>query len=626
MKRILALILALAMMLGLTACGGGSGNDGVFGSGDVTLEFTVSDYGFGTSWLRNAVTRFCEEYADYDFGGGKIGVKGKVVLTEEGTEAMPTSGNDIYFLQNQGLETITMSTNTLDLNDIITTKLYDDDTKSIEDKLYPEDRERYKGNDGHYRALPTHENTQGLTYDRKLFETNGYFIAKPEAVDVVPHTFEKIEEILPYVNFVDVEVDGWEENLSVGPDGIEGTLDDGLPSSLMEYFTLCDYMAQSSVYPLACSGKYTWYMHCTIEGLMNNFIGGEDLVGFYDFTMDDLDVVVNFLIDESNPTGSNPFYGLDYIQKPNYKKVDLTEETGFYTTWSAAKYWAFAWAEVMVREGWIAEGGHPTVKPKNHIDTQAAFINGGYNSVSGPADEIAMLTEGTYWYNESRERGNITNFNRLNPEVGEQDLRPMPLPSNIFTSVTGEEGTETVAGLTESTKGKQGAYITMQTVYMCANARVQEDPALLNATLKFFEFFHTDEELQRATATAGFKKMFQYKMDNAETSQGWESYYKSLYEYTTEDAYVLRRDPSTNTGLTLLDYFSRGQQLVFKENGTVGGTTYGNYLYASEADAAYKYHESGMISAENWKLKFYKGNNPSAVRDADGVHYITRGL
>ena len=455
MKRILALILALAMMLGLTACGGGGPN--IYGD-KVPLQITVSDYGFGTSWLRNAVARFNEEYEDYDFGGGKTGVYAEVVLSEERPD--PSSGNDIYFLQNIMIDEIVNDDNVLDINDIVTADLYDDGTKSIEDKLYEEDRDRYKGLDGNYKCLPTHETYYTISYDRTLFEEAGLLIAKPGSDKASPYTFDKISDILPEVYFLDTTIEGWEEDLSVGPDGISGTKDDGLPSSLMEFFTLCDYMKQiANVHPLAAAGgNETWYHHCALTAMTCALFGEDRLDGLFDFDTT-IDVVTSFLYEGTDKSQPNPFYGLSYLQKPNVKSVALTEETGYYTTWATAKYWAFAWLETMIREGWMAPGSTPTGSVKLAYETQAAFINGGYQTATGVADEVAMLSEGTYWYNESNKDsvGNIRNFNRLNPEVGDQDLRIMPLPTNIYTTVTGEDGTNTIEGLTESTKGRQNA-------------------------------------------------------------------------------------------------------------------------------------------------------------------------
>ena len=316
------------------------------------------------------------------------------------------------------------------------------------------------------------------------------------------------------------------------------------------------------------------------------------------------------------------------MQKPNVKSVALTEETGYYTTWATAKYWAFAWLETMIREGWMAPGSTPTGSVKLAYETQAAFINGGYQTATGVADEVAMLSEGTYWYNESNKDsvGNIRNFNRLNPEVGDQDLRIMPLPTNIYTTVTGEDGTNTIEGLTESTKGRQNALMPYQTVYMCANKNVQNDAAVLNATLKFFEFFHTDEELQRATSTAGFKKLFKYDMDNQETAQGWVSYYKDIFEYVTEDCYVYRKSPSTDTGWRLQEYIYGIHELIFKFNGISGGENFANNVYNSQDGSAYRYQENASIQANAWKTRFYCGNKPQDVKDAPGVSYISRGL
>ena len=223
--------------------------------------------------------------------------------------------------------------------------------------------------------------------------------------------------------------------------------------------------------------------------------------------------------------------------------------------------------------------------------------------------------------------GNLRNFNRLNPEVGEQDFRVMPLPTNIYTSVTGENENGTIAGLTESKKGQRGCLVPYETVFIVANKNVTDDPALFEAVNMFFEFFHSDEELQRATATAGFKKMFQYNMDNQETAQGWAKFYKETFEYTATDCYILRKTPNTDTGIKLFDHFYSRYDLINHMDGLSGGERVVEFCYNKPAQqCAYIFFENGAVQASTYKTKFYCGDKIEDVKDVTGVSYLPKGL
>ena len=73
MKRLIALIMALAVTLGLTGCGG-RGNQQLGDGDDVILSFALYDLGYGTQWLDESCDRFMDLMKDKSYPGGKTGV------------------------------------------------------------------------------------------------------------------------------------------------------------------------------------------------------------------------------------------------------------------------------------------------------------------------------------------------------------------------------------------------------------------------------------------------------------------------------------------------------------------------------------------------------------------------
>ena len=98
--------------------------------------------------------------------------------------------------------------------------------------------------DGKYYALPHYETYMGVSYDVSLFESKLlYFSANPD-------------------NGNNGFITSKTEKRSMGPDGktgvqngIDYSLDDGLPSTYEEFFKLCDYMVVRNVTPFVWPGS-----------------------------------------------------------------------------------------------------------------------------------------------------------------------------------------------------------------------------------------------------------------------------------------------------------------------------------------------------------------------------------
>lgn len=98
----------------------------------------------------------------------------------------------------------------------------------------------------HYYAIPHYSAYTGIIYDIDLFDENLYYFAKTP-------TGSALEELFVADNTV---------ARSAGPDGVEGTDDDGLPATYDEFFKLCEYIKQGAATPLVWTGaNYKDYLN-----------------------------------------------------------------------------------------------------------------------------------------------------------------------------------------------------------------------------------------------------------------------------------------------------------------------------------------------------------------------------
>ena len=647
MKRLIALIMALALMLGLTGCGGG----GQLGDGDdVILTFTLKDEGYGTLWLEESCNRFMELVKDKEYPGGLTGVYCNVVKgTPPKADELRGSGYHVVF--DLGVRSGAESGNLLNISANgydsegneqteeginIFEEIYGDGSQSLYDMIPDAARYDYMGRDGEYYGLPTHENVTGVSYDAHLFDQKGYYFAKPTAEPDEIIEFESLvvgEEIevvnnktneTSYLtfNFVDPYVPGWENNKSCGPDGIFGTLDDGLPSSLIEFIVLCEKMKKDGVEPIVTTGEHSVNYSCVfMDGLVYSLLGEEkakasrDLVG-------ELDVVTTF----KNP--KTPLVpGVNYVPQAVTTKVNITEETGFYNMWTVERYYAMAMMEILIKQGWLGEGSDPTYNPASHWDTQKNFIFSGYNNRRGQCGEVGMLIESSFWYNESNQCGNFEDFYLYNRDVekGQRDVRWMSLPVNIANTVTGEDATFTTNGITESVKGEKNVLPQSSSNNMVFNKNVLDDEAVLEALKDWLKFYFSNEELSNVTISQGMNRLVEYDMSALEEGDEWASFYKNL-KALRDESYFLYECSSVSTGKTYNDKLrsqwglGEGGKFFHVNNFGFGYAVMSGNFTSAKGLLAMDAFRSVCWTPEKWK-EYYTGNNVSDVKYISGATY-----
>ena len=513
MRKIGCAVLALAMIgsVGLSAVGCGGGGS----SKETVITVTNFNGGVGTKWFDRAAERFKELVAEKSYEEGKTGVKFDVTETMYiNANNAKTDGTDIYFTQNsQNVMELANKGLLLDITDIVKEKKETDKNGnpiSIEDKLMEDNMGFFKGDDGKYYGLPHYEIYSGLSYDVDTFDLYGLYFAAPnqENSKILPHPSD-------YGTGVFIKK-GTDAKKSCGPDGVYDTVDDGLPSSLLELMILCDKMLLHNVQPIQLSGMYasTYSSHLNC-GLWASLAGYEQMRSNYTFE-GKVEVVTGY-------TDESLFDGIPYIKKPITKWVDMTEETGYKAYDMASRYYASAFVEIAEKEGWMSDDSYTATV--SHTGAQSSFVFGGVNGTV----RTGMMVEGSYWYNEAEDAGTFDDYLEYVNSFGgnpNRNLAWMALPVTFDTTVT--EG-----------NGRTSTFLDVGSTSCFINKNVEENPGLMNACKDFMQFLFSDEELSHFTEESGCAKPMKYELLE-EDYDSLAPYFKSLWDVRKNSKVVLQ--------------------------------------------------------------------------------------
>ena len=628
-KKLSMLLLAGVMGTGCTACtfgGGGLGGD----ADDVKLIVQLADLGHGTMWTQEFNKRFIEQYKDKDYGNGHKGVYVELDTSQNQhtVGAMSTEGSHIY-LYACTAKSASANGDLLPLDDIVTEKY--DNGRSIVDKIPAEMAELFKGTDGKFYTIPTYETYSGVYYDVELFDRNGYYFAdpRPGVVDegnCVEFSSTLLSNVKNYADvpfaaastgkffFVDPESSDWENCKSVGPDGEAGTLDDGLPSTFYEFIVLCERMQQEGVQPVQMAGQYDNYINPFMNAVYAQLQGPEKMETSY--TMDGtIEVVTGF-------TNENLVGSIDYIKKPITKTIEITEESGYYTTWQVERYYAEALVEILETEAGFFADGSREIGGVSHLGAQENFIYSGYNRLGQTSKEVGMLSEGSHWWNESRTRGTLGNFYKMNSGCQERKVAFMPLPSNIANRVTGEDVVRTNNGITESVKGHT---LTISQPgsggggYCCyVNKKVANDSSVQEAVKDWIQFFFSDAQLTKITADSGFRMRVNYTLEDEDYAK--LSYFEKDIFQKSSEAYIYRGLGCT-TALSNPTLYQRDYQNGFFS--CCGRSSIIECFRAKNPHSTMVGFEKQIITMDKWN-EYYFGNYPEDICAVDNTVFVKK--
>lgn len=466
MKKITAFILVAAMLMTMAGCGAKVTEE--VDDSKTTLYVGNFAGGVGDEWLKKAIEKFEEKYADTSFEDGKKGVQLIIgennKTTMHGTELedlISASKTEIFFTQgvfyhdwvNRGL--------LYDITDIAEEPLkeYGED-RSILDKMN-EDYANSLVVDGKLYALPFWEGIYGFVYNATLFDENEWYFAADGS-------------------FTNANGD-----LGAGPDGKLGTYDDGMPATYDDFFALCDQIVEDNVIPVqwGFSDYFTWL----IAALLADYEGYDDMMRNFTFE------------------GETDLVKLDTVNKENLtyetEKVSITAENGYELARQEGYLYALDFAERLLQNTSYYDANVSLSTAYKPSDTQLAFVRNAYEQNAKP---IAMIIEGSWWENEAITAFQETYGTNAAKYDNEMEMKWMPLPK-----------------ATEAQIGSPNVQVSPLDSYCFINANINEDKA--EVAKLFLQFCHTDEMMAEFTEVTGMFKPYDYELKEGTTTSCVES-------------------------------------------------------------------------------------------------------
>ncbi|MBO7214786.1 MAG: hypothetical protein J6V66_04735, partial [Clostridia bacterium] len=509
---------------------GGSNGDG--GTSNV-VEISIPK-GWGGGAGNDYLIRLAEYFNESsEWGAQKIGKYdgAKVKLSEQDIPTtpanIPTHGGDIFNFDSRIGNILQAQNYLVDITDAVTAKLPGED-KSIAEKIPDNVRATYTNFEGNrYFGSASSGFYSGYTIDTEMWERDGLYIANA-ILNSDPDYESKVSEYedfmssegfgaKKYVNekfgltmwFSDYDGDGngvysipgakavqngnnygiskedfgAQGGLCVGPDGEAGTMDDGFPSSIIEFLTLCDYIksdqfeSMANYYaPIAVSGQYkNDHANSFLDGAYASLAGEQYQNSVLEFNSKGkkVRVVTGF--------SNEPLYpGIDYIKKPIIAEVPITPETGYYTTMMEDKFYAEAALEIMNKEKYF---GYAHDNYVSHTETHKNFLFGGYDDKSH-RDSCAFLFEGSYWSMESDRVGveSYAQLVQIDDKAVNRRTEIAAMPVNINEPVT--EG-----------NGDKNTLVSTVPGFTAINKKVESDPDKLAYCKLWVQFMQIEPVL-----------------------------------------------------------------------------------------------------------------------------------
>ena len=489
--KLLSVVLAMCVALPLAACGGGNTTSGgPTGPGNklsITVHFNRG--GVQSAWFYDVVDRFEDATKDKPYGS-KTGVYVDWIEgTVTGLDSMKTAGTNIYMTGGGSLDKYIREGSVMDISDVVNS-VNPYDGQKIADKLSDNNSHFYK--DGKYYALPWKEYFIGITHNIDIFEKYGLYFA--DTTSGIPYTGNVGYNGKPCYFMAE---NGFSEK-TAGVDGIKGTYDDGLPTTLEELMALCHKIKElgANWFPFACTGgiheDYTNYL---TEAILIGLEGPEKF-GNYKDCDGDMEIVTGYT--------SEKLWGLSdvYVPTTTTVHVDKTDKS----TWiniskSVNRYYAIAFIKYLTQNLMICDCIRSP--SSNNISVQEGFIFSDTH-MNENTHHSAMIMEGSYWYTESEHNGNFGKWDSYMVGEDRPEFGIMPYPAAVNGS---ETGVETVIAS------------------MCSNANVFLNNNLLNdyennkyvieACKEFLYFFYSDAEIKNYVEATG--------QSRAKTDFDWQS-------------------------------------------------------------------------------------------------------
>ncbi len=483
-KRLLAIALGLTVALGtlFAGCGGNSADD----SSMYHLSVVNYNGGVGSEWIEKAIKRYEDAHKNDVFPNDKVGIKVELTKTKEHySSTINLKPYDIVIDQDVNYVDLASTGALLDITDVVA-----DTTNgaSIESRMTDSQKSALKYKDKYY-VIPHYEYFAGIAYDINVFEDKKLYLAKNTN------------------NGNQGFINSLTDEKSVGPDGVAGTYDDGLPATYDQFYKVMDRMVSSGVTPFVWSGQYKYYANGILFGLLASYCGYDELITCISFNSGDKDVRVVDSFSGNTPVVSN-------------KKVTL--DTGYVTSQLAGKYYALEFlSKIMSNSGYYQSKA--TTTALSNTAAQKLFVDG----LPRGEEPIGFLIDSNYWYNEAKTAGHFKNLSKNGYTEETRKFGWMPLPGVVSDSAENK--------VTKSTIMNQAD------CFMMINSTIKDDETKVKVAKDFITFLNTEESLQEFTLTTGGTKALKYSL-TAEQKNSLNGFAKSVWNMKENSDVVYMMD------------------------------------------------------------------------------------
>ncbi len=569
MKKLLTLFCTLLISTSAffgSACGPAGvtpgGDGGNSGGGDIIVDedktqLYVSNIqgGIGYEWFRKVIDRFEQKFADAVYEPGKKGVQ--IIPEDEYTVngrwlLLPSDMYDVYFTENLTYNEFVRKGEILDLTDVVKNPAKTSPTTSesvtIESKLNADQKAGLTAYNGKYHAIPHYQPFRGLSYDVDLFNEYKLFFAEDK--DNGNNGFIIREN----------------DKRSVGPNGISGDYDDGLPATIDEFFILCDRMVSLSITPLIWPGSSIGYTEYICDVFADN-LGGAD------------EVRLNYTYDSGKDT-ARIITGFDSNNNPIVENVAITVDNGYLLKQQYGKYYGLEVFERIIDK--IDQYAYYLSNNDSNftqLNSQEEYI---YSNLENKP--VGMIVDGSYWWNEAKDA-----YNRSVGQYGDRarvrNFAWMPVPT-------------AVSAADQAQNAKAPVIRDIMASYCIVNAKVADNPYKTQLAKDFVSFCYSDESLQEFTTTTGVAKGLNYSLT--------ETQYNSLSPFAKSCWDIRAKANIVNTLPVSRIAIDNEQALLwdlFKS--TISGQAYNSPFYAFIArESSEAYFKGQWITSENWRKSY----------------------
>lgn len=389
---VLAAGIALTSAFSVVGCGrpNSDGSHGDSGRADKPYDDTKTQVriwtynaGFKDEWLYQLETDFEEANKDTVYEAGKKGVqvRHEGAMKEWSSDDIKNSNFDVFFMEGGDYYAWRQSGALEDITSLVTSNsAYDN--KTIRSKMNDKQIAYFGGVTGEgvqekYYALPHYKGAMGLIYNVEIFDEYGFYISDSETTSLISAS---------------------NPNKSKGPDGktgkengIDYSMDDGLPATYDEFFYLCGQMLKRGVTPFMLPGTYSdYYINILYNALVTEYEG-----------IDQMELNMSFKGNATDLIKLNSD-GTAIVKKngePVIESATIDYTNGYDVFRQAGKYYALDFVKRMVsKEDYYNEDGFNTAFTQT--DAQEMFLKSG-TDMSVSDERYAMYIDGSWWEAEA---------------------------------------------------------------------------------------------------------------------------------------------------------------------------------------------------------------------------------